>query len=184
MKNSDYKLISRKQVYKGKKVNVFDETIQLPNSNFVEWDMVDFPDIFMAIPVTKDNQVLMVKQWRQGPKAIMTDFVGVRLDDKNEKGLDALRRELSEELGLKGGKYEKLVVYSNGVRISGLRTIFLVTEFDQEEANLDENEIVEKVQIPVKGLYDELVANHTVTSDTLLMAKLVEERNLRSNQVN
>lgn len=176
LKKSDYKVVSRNNVYQGKKVNVFDEKIQLPNDNIVEWDMVDFPDIYMAIPVTENKTVLMVMQWRQGPKAIMTDFVGARLDDRNEKPLDALKRELSEELGLKGGKYEKLVEYSNGVRISGMRTIFLVTEFDIDKSNLDENEIVEKVEIPVKGLYGELVANHTITADTLLMAKLVEER--------
>lgn len=175
MKNSDYKLLSRKQVYKGKKVNVYDETIKLPNGNIVEWDMVDFPDIYMAIPVTKDEKVLLVKQWRQGPKSIMTDFVGARLDNKSEQGLAALKRELAEELGLIGGNYEKLVEYSNGVRISGFRTIYLVTEFDIDKTKLEENEIVEKVEIPLKGLYKELVENHVVTGDTLLMAKLAEE---------
>lgn len=176
MKNSDYKLISRNHVYKGKKVNVFDETIKLPNGNIVEWDMVDFPDIYMAIPVTTDKKVLLVKQWRQGPKAIMTDFVGARLDDKSEQGLAALKRELAEELGLVGSKYEKLVEYSNGVRITGLRTIYLVTEFDIDKTKLEENEIVEKVEISLKGLYEELVENHTVTADTLLMAKLAEDK--------
>ena len=179
MDKHQYKVINRSPSYKGKKVNVFDETIKLPNGNIVEWDMVDFPDIYMAIPVTKEKKVLLVKQWRQGPKSIMTDFVGARLDDKSEQGLDALKRELSEELGLVGGKYEKLVEYSNGVRISGLRTIYLVTEFDIDKTKLEENEIVEKVEIPLKGLYEELVKNHVVTGDTLLMAKLAEEKYLK-----
>jgi ADP-ribose pyrophosphatase len=182
LNKSDYNVISRDHQYKGKKVNVYNEKIQLPNGNIVEWDMVDFPDIYMAIPVTKENTVLLVKQWRQGPKSIMTDFVGARLDDKQENGLEALKRELSEELGLIGGKYEKLVEYSNGVRISGLRTICLVTEFEIDKTNLEENEIVEKVEIPLKGLYNELVENHTVTADTLLMAKLAEERYLKDLQ--
>ena len=180
MDKHQYKVINRFPSYKGKKVNVFDETIKLPNGNIVEWDMVDFPDIYMAIPVTKEKKVLLVKQWRQGPKSIMTDFVGARLDDKHELGLDALKRELSEELGLVGGKYEKLVEYSNGVRISGLRTIYLVTEFDIDKTKLEENEIVEKVEIPLKGLYEELVEKHTVTADTLLMAKLAEDKYLKN----
>ena len=171
-----YKIISRKQVYKGKKVNVFDERIQLPNGNVVEWDMVDFPDILMAIPVTKENTVLMVRQWRQGPKKIMTDFVGARLDDIQELPLDALKRELKEELGVDGGTYELLVKYSNGVRISGFRSLYLVVDFEQGVQNLDENEIVDIIELPVKGLYKELSENHVVTGDTLLMAKLVEER--------
>lgn len=165
MKNSDYKLISRKQVYKGKKVNVFDETIQPPNGNIVEWDMVDYPDIYMAIPVTEDNTVLMVQQWRQGPKAIMTDFVGARLDDPEEKGLEALKREVGEELGIIGGKYELLVKYSNGVRISGTRYIYLLTDFEKSKQNLDENELVEIIELSVEGLYKELRDYHIVTGD-------------------
>lgn len=182
--NSNYKVLNRKSVYKGRKVFVSDETIQLPNGNIVEWDMIDFPDIFMAIPITKDNQVLMVQQWRQGPKSIMTDFVGVRLDNPNEDAMRALSRELNEELGIIGGRFEKLVEYSNGVRISGLRTIFMVTEFELDKTNLDENEIVERVEIPLRGLYKELLDNHIVTGDTLLMAKLAEERYSKFNSVN
>jgi len=171
-----YKLIERRVLYKGKKVTVFDEKIQLPNGNIVEWDMVEFPDIYMAIPVTNKKTVLLVQQWRQGPKAMTTDFVGVRLDDPNEDAMDALRRELNEELGIVGGKYEKLVEYSNGVRISGVRSIYLLVDFEQSEQNLDENELVDIIELPVKGLYRELSENHVVTGDTLLMAKLVEEK--------
>lgn len=171
-----YKLIERRVLYKGKKVTVFDEKIQLPNGNIVEWDMVEFPDIYMAIPVTNKKTVLLVQQWRQGPKAMTTDFVGVRLDDPNEDAMDALRRELNEELGIVGGKYEKLVEYSNGVRISGVRSIYLLVDFEQSEQNLDENELVDIIELPVKGLYKELSENHVVTGDTLLMAKLVEEK--------
>jgi len=171
-----YKLIERKVLYKGKKVTVFDEKIQLPNGNIVEWDMVEFPDIYMAIPVTNNKTVLLVQQWRQGPKAITTDFVGVRLDDPNEDAMEALKRELNEELGIVGGKFEKLVEYSNGVRISGGRSIYLLVDFEQSEQNLDENELVDIIELPVKGLYRELSENHVVTGDTLLMAKLVEEK--------
>jgi len=169
---NNYKVKKRTNVYEGKKVNVFDEQIQLPNGNIVEWDMVEFPDIYMA---TNKETVLLVQQWRQGPKAITTDFVGVRLDDPKEDAMEALKRELNEELGILGGKYEKLVKYSNGVRISGARSIYLLVDFEQSEQNLDENELVDIIELPVKGLYKELSENHVVTGDTLLMAKLVEE---------
>ena len=49
---------------------------------------------------------------------------------------DRLSRELNEELGIIGGRFEKLVEYSNGVRISGLRTIFMVTEFELDKTCL------------------------------------------------
>ena len=180
MKNSDYKLISSNRVYNGKKVKVLDETIQLPNGNIVEWDMVEYPDIYMAIPVTNRKTVLMVQQWRQGPKVIMTDFVGARLDNPKEEGLEALKREVREELGIIGGNHNLHVKYSNGVRISGKRHIYLITDFEQAEQNLEKNELVNIVELPAIGLYKELSENHVVTADTLLMAKLVEEMMLET----
>lgn len=171
----NYKVLKRNLLYKGKKISVSDETIQLPNGNIVEWDMVDYPDIFMAIPVTERNTVLMVQQWRQGPKQIMTDFVGARLDSENETGLESIKRELREELGIEGGKYQKLVEYYNGVRISGKREIYLVTDFAVSKPELEENEIVEVLELSVIGLYKNLSENYVTTGDTLLMAKLAEE---------
>ncbi len=173
--DSNYKVLNRKSVYKGRKVFVVDETIQLPNGNIVEWDMIDYPNIFMAIPVTERKTVLMVQQWRQGPKLIMTDFVGARLDSEEEQGLDALKRELKEEIGIEGGEFQKLVSYFNGVRISGTRTIFLVTGFTVSKAKTEENEIVETLDLPLKGLYKNLAENYVTSGDTLLMAKLAEE---------
>lgn len=172
--DNNYKVLKRKLLYKGKKVSVSDETIQLPNGNIVEWDMVDYPDIFMAIPITEKNTVFMVQQWRQGPKAITTDFVGARLDSKNETGLESLKRELKEELGIEGGKYQKLVEYYNGVRISGRREIFLVSDFTVSKAETEENEIVEILELSVIDLYKNLSENYVTTGDTLLMAKLAE----------
>ena len=173
--DNNYKVLSRKSVYKGRKVFVSDETIQLPNGNIVVWDMIDYPDIFMAIPVTDRNTVLMVQEWRQGPKQIMTEFVGARLDSKDETGLESLKRELKEELGIEDGKYQKLVEYCNGVRTSGKREIFLVTDFIVSKAETEENEIVETLELPVTDLYKNLTENYITTGDTLLMAKLVEE---------
>lgn len=173
--DNNYKVLSRKSVYQGRKVFVSDETIQLPNGNIVEWDMIDYPDVFFAIPITEKNTVLMVQQWRQGPKQIMTDFVGARLDLKDGTGLESLKRELREELGIEGGKYKKLISYPNGVRISGKREIFLVTDFVVSKAETGENKIVETLELPVAGLYKNLTENYITTGDTLLMAKLLEE---------
>lgn len=35
--------------------------------------------------------------------------------------------------------------------------------------------LLEKVILPIKGLFKELVENHVTTGDSLLMAKLVED---------
>lgn len=169
----EFKSLGKKTVYTSEKVNVSLQKLKLPNGNQVEWDLIEFPDIDMAIPLTKQGTVLMVEEWRQGPQGIMTSFVGARRTDRQE--LVDLRRELKEELGVVNGNYRKLIRFSNGVRITGFHTVYLVTEFDLIKPDTDENEIIEKIELPVNGLYQKLVDKHIVTGATLIMARLVED---------
>ncbi len=169
----EYQILDRKTKYDGPKVKVGVETIRLPNGKIVEWDVVDYPDIVYGIPVTKDGCVLMVQEWRQGPEKVMTQFVGARVNRGG--GIDELKRELREELGIKGGNYEKIVSFYNGVRHKGKKSLYLVKDFELGETDRDEDEIQKMVKIPIKGLYLCLSSKHVVTADALLGAKLIEE---------
>ena len=78
-------------------------------------------------------------------------------------------------LALKGGVFEEIISFAWGFRITGNVTYFTVTDFEQCKMNRGENEIQEVIKLPIKGLFNELTQNHIVTSDTLLVAKLLEE---------
>lgn len=169
----DYKSLGRKKVYEGQKVTVSIEKLELPNGNIVEWDLIEFPDIDMGIPLTDHGTVLMGQEWRQGPHGIITEFVGARKLVDEE--LFDLKKELKEELGLINGKFKSLVRFSNGVRITGFREVYLITDFEITKTEKEENEIIKTIELPVEGLYDALSKDHVVTAETLLMAKLVDD---------
>ena len=172
-----FKVLKKKTVYKSEKVQVDTETISLPNGNTVDWDVMVQPDFYCGVTIVDDKKVLMSKEWRQGPHDFLTQFTVARAPHEGEEeNLSELKRELKEELGVTGGQYEKVMRFAQGTRLTGFTIVYLVTDFTLGETHLDENEIQKIVALPIKGLYDELSKNHIVTSDTLLIAKLLEER--------
>lgn len=171
-----FKIISKKTVYKSEKVQVDTETISLPNGNIVEWDVMVNPNFLKAVPI-KNDRVLMTKEWRQGPHDYLTQFTGSRASlNREEDNLKELKREMKEELGIVGGKYEKIITFQQGVRLTGKQTIYFVTNFKSRKACPEKNEIQNKIELPIEGLFEELRDHHIVTAETLLIAKILQEK--------
>ena len=170
------KVVNRQTVFQSEKVQIDRETIELPDGTTAKWDLMVYPNFYLAVTV-KDNMVLLTKEWRQGPRDYLTQFTKARAPHiTEEENLHELARELSEELGVIGGNYKKLVRYAHGERLSGFCTAYLVTNFTLGLTNRDELEFQDVLELPIKGLYQELVDHHIVMSETLLVAKLLEEQ--------
>jgi len=172
----NFKVIESNTLYKSEKVQVDREKIFLPTGNHVEWDVMVYPDFYLAVTI-KDNNVLLTKEWRQGPHTYLTQFTKARANHKTEKeNLTELARELKEEMGVEGGDYEKAVCFSQGERLTGFCTVYFVTNFNLAKTKRDENEIQELIKLPIRGLYKELSTNHVTMAESLLIAKLLEEK--------
>jgi len=65
--------------------------------SYVTWNRPGL-EAAAVIALTKDNQVVIAQQFRQGPELIMDDMPGGLLDD-NEDPAAAAKRELLEETG-------------------------------------------------------------------------------------
>ena len=65
-----------------------------------DYIIMNAPDWVIVIP-EKDNNFLMVKQWRHGEQSLSVEFPGGVID-KNEQPETAAVRELEEETGYSG----------------------------------------------------------------------------------
>jgi hypothetical protein len=176
LSNDQFKILGSETLYKSKKLQIDSLEILLPNGNVVKWDVNVLPSFYYGIPI-RDGRVILTREWREGPGKILTQFTAARMIfDEKEKNLDEIRREMREEMGLEGGEIEELITFPWGFRTTGNVTYVVVKNFKIGETNRDENEIQEIIELPIKGLYNELLQNHAVTSDTLLVAKLLEEK--------
>lgn len=111
-------------------------------------------DWVIVIP-EKDNNFLMVKQWRHGEHALSVEFPGGVID-KGEKAEVAARRELEEETGYKTGKLTKLGrVNPNPALFSNHVHIFLAEDLTATgEQHLDEDEYINYMEIPIEEVID------------------------------
>ena len=117
--------------------------------NGIEGDYIimNAPDWVIVIP-EKDNNFLMVKQWRHGEAALSVEFPGGVID-KGEKPEEAAIRELEEETGFKAGKLTKLgTVNPNPALFSNHVHFYLATDLQATgKQNLDEDEFINCMEL-------------------------------------
>jgi 8-oxo-dGTP pyrophosphatase MutT (NUDIX family) len=76
------------------------------------YGMLDYPDWVTALALTKDGQVVLVRQFRPGPKTITLELPGGAVEPGEASLAAAIRRELEEETGYGGGKLTHLASLS------------------------------------------------------------------------
>jgi ADP-ribose pyrophosphatase len=100
------------------------------------------------LALTKDQRVILVRQFRPGPNEILNELPGGYIDN-NETPEQAAERELLEETGYKGSA--KLVATAYDCAYSTMnRHCVVVTDCEKvAEQNLDKNEFVEVFLMPL-----------------------------------
>ncbi len=93
-------------------VRVIERPLRLPDGRVTTWEMVDVPPTVTVLPLTADNSVVCVRQFRPGPARRMLSLPGGFLDP-GEDVLAAAGRELREETGYTAERLE-LVASTHG----------------------------------------------------------------------
>lgn len=109
-----------------------------------------------VIALTKDNRVIISRQYRPGPERIMDEIPGGRVDDNEDPEVGA-KRELQEETGYVPGEFELLGMSSRDAYINSDTYYYLATncELAASGQHLDEDEEVEVVLMTI----DEFIKN-------------------------
>lgn len=141
------------------KTVVFDVTSNHNTSkNGVEGDYIilDAPDWVIVLP-KKDDNFLMVKQWRHGEKQLSVEFPGGVID-KGETPEQAAIRELEEETGYKAGKLTKLgSTNPNPALFSNHMHVYLAEELVSTGIqHLDEDEFINYIELPCKEVIQKM----------------------------
>ncbi len=74
------------------------DTCQLENGKIIEPVILEFGTFVTIVAITKEKEVLLVKQYRHGAQKVLLELPGGGVD-KGENSLDAAKRELLEETG-------------------------------------------------------------------------------------
>jgi ADP-ribose pyrophosphatase len=120
-------LIERENVYRGKIISVHRDTLRQGDQR-VTREVVDHADSVAAVVLDDRRRVLLVRQYRHPVGDFLWELPAGLLDD-GEKPLDAAKRELAEETGVRARHWEHLVDLHPSPGMTGERvSIFLALE--------------------------------------------------------
>jgi ADP-ribose pyrophosphatase len=81
--------------------------LRLPNQAEGEWECIRHPGGALAVPVTADGKLILVRQYRFAVQGRILEFPAGTLEP-NEEPLTTVQREIEEETGYRAHKWDKL----------------------------------------------------------------------------
>lgn len=141
--------ISTKRIYEGRVLSLRVDEVQMPGGRRTTREVVEHRGAVAAVPLTAENEVLMVRQWRYAVGGATLEIPAGTLEP-GETAEECIRRELVEEVGHRAGRLEPLVdLYVSPGYSNELIRLFLATELTAESAEADEDEELRVVAVPL-----------------------------------
>jgi ADP-ribose pyrophosphatase len=100
-------LLKQRLLYKGRKFNFEVNHLRLPNGVDGDWECVRHPGGALAIPVTPEGKLVLVRQYRFTVKGRVLEFPAGTLEP-NEDPEATIKREIEEETGYRAHSWKKL----------------------------------------------------------------------------
>ena len=140
------KKIDSKKVFSGQIVGLYYDSVKLPNGKTATREKVTHPGAVGIIPVTNDNKIVLVKQYRYPVEDITIEIPAGKLD-KDESPYGCAQRELEEEVGAVDGELIHLsTFYTTPGFCNEILHLYLAIGFKRIDNNLDEDEFLEIVE--------------------------------------
>ncbi len=137
------KRIDRKLIHRGTILDIYEDTMQLPNGKTEKWDFVSHRmGAACVLAVEPDGKILMVRQYRNALERETLEVPAGKRDSLNEDTSICAARELEEETGYKAGKLEKILSLKSTVAFCDeMIDVYLATDLQKLGGqHLDESE--------------------------------------------
>jgi len=129
--------------YQGRVFDFKVEETTLPNGRPSTIEVIRHPGSSAIVPVQKDQSVILLRQYRPVIRTMIWEIPAGTMH-RGEDPLECAKRELQEESGFKGQRFEKIGEILIGPGYSDERIhLFLATDLIPCEQKLDEDEYLE-----------------------------------------
>ena len=163
------KTINSKNIYEGKVFNITKDDVELSDGYKTIREVVHHSG-GVVIVAEKNEQILMVQQFRYPTKEILYELPAGKLDKGNEDILSAAKRELEEETGFIAQNWESLgFIWTSPGFCNEKLYLFKATNLTYKGQLLDEGEILNYIAINRDKVF-EMVKNGEINDAKTIAA--------------
>ena len=141
-------LVRSRRVFTGRIVSLDVDTVQFPNGNTGDFEMLRHPGAsavvpFLDDPASADPRILLIRQFRHATDGYLWEIPAGRRD-KGETPAAAARRELREETGYTCSQLEPLTTFWTTPGFTDERIdLFLATGLVSGDCAREDDEVIE-----------------------------------------
>lgn len=169
MKKKDWKIVSSDYLIKNKWLTVRKDHVKLPTG--IEMDdyyILEYPNWVSVIAITEEGKYLMELQYRHGTQMTGYELCGGTVEE-GEDFLETAKRELLEETGYSGGKWELLTVSApNPAAMTNLCYTYVAQGVKKtREQELEKTEDIDVLELTEQQVFEILSSGHIYQGDML-----------------
>ena len=155
----DWKVLKSEYLFKRPWLTARRDTCQLPDGRIMdEYYVLEYPTFINVIAITKDDEMVLVRQYRHGLGRTCFELVAGCVEE-GEDPMVAAQRELLEETGFSGGEWTDTMCYScNASAMNNLSHSYLAVGVERTDTqHLDANEDIEVYTFPKDEVHQMLL---------------------------
>ncbi len=135
--------VRRRSVYRGKIVDLDLETIDLPNGESAELEIVRHPGGAAVVALDDQGRVCLLRQYRHAADGWIWELPAGKLEP-DETPFGTARRELSEEAGVEAKRWTDLgAMHSSPGILTEIIHLYLACDLRQAAHDHEINEVIE-----------------------------------------
>ena len=173
------KTLTSEQKFDGKIVKLFVDTVELENGETAFREVIKHPGGVCVVPLTDDNEVLFVRQFRYPHGRVLLEIPAGKLE-YGESHHDCGLRELKEETGCTCDEYTYLgSLIPTPAYDSEVIHMYLARGLHSGEQKLDADEFLDVEKIPLEKAAEMIMNNEIADSKTqiaILKTKMLMDR--------
>jgi ADP-ribose pyrophosphatase len=172
------KRIKRELIHSGAILDIYKDTMELPDGKQEEWDFVSHRKGAAAVvPVREDGKILMVRQFRNAIERFTLEIPAGSRDSVNEDTKVCAARELEEETGYYSEELSFLISLRTTVAFCDeFIDVYLAKNLKPGKQHLDEAESIDVEAHDIEELCEMIYAGKI--QDAKTVAALLAYRNL------
>jgi len=163
------KTISEKTIYEGVIFTVRSDLAELEDGSSAKRDIILHSGGVCVIPVTENNEIFMVKQYRYPFHEITCEVPAGKLNP-GENHSECGKRELLEETGCTCSEYIYLgEMYPTPAYNSEITHMYLAKGLEYKKQQLDKDEFLDVIKIPLADAVEMVMKNKLKDGKTQLI---------------